>query len=957
MGFFNLFRPDWQNSNPETRAAAVARLDASNQSALSSVATSDTEPKIRNIAIRKITDADTLQKILASETELSNRHDAETRLQEVLADHLRNFREIPGKKELNAISIVAGTRLADDLLKSMPNSELRLSLVRSTTRQSSLELVALKDAKAEIAMAAVERIDRDNMLQNIAQNSRHTSVRQKAAEKRKELQKPSIQEKEKNEMLLLFHKRDAIIQQAQRLSDAKDFMTNKAEFDKILQMAAELGMGPAQADLDRVIASYENRRAEEQARIDKENAESNAKANRQRELEDILAQIDRLLETGASENRETIEQLIAKFEAANDNPDSAIAGLFKMSVERFNRLVQNETSSPDSSESKASRAEILAQLSLLAESDDYSRTTEHKVKALVRKWESMPLVEGDDPELQAYNTLRSKISERLAEKREAEEKLFNANAEKLHAIIEDVKKIDENGDFREISQKLREAYKSWKEIVGDDKFRYKEIWKEYQEATERFKEMQEWESWHNEHDREAILEEMSALAKGEASRETLPKLRNLTNQWKAIGPVSAMRFNEYRDRFRALFEEITAKCEPFVKEQEEERRQNLAEKENICKQVEELSSESETNWRDKYKTMQELQEKWKTIGMVPKENVQQIWDRFRNAETAFYSKHREFVKQEDILREANYQKKIALCEKAESLSESADWNATSGEFRKLQEQWKESGPVPRSKSEEIWNRFRSACDAFFTRKRAHFEEMDQTKTQNLQAKEALCQKLESMDFDPQDPESLKAVKAIVEEWKGIGMVPKEKVDEIWNRYSAILDKFAEKRAAVDPGFQKIANEAKEKKLAMISTVAALVETAGSNESADTVKKLQSDWRELPRTGIEEQELYKKFRNACDDFFNRRRDQLDIQEQARENNLQNKLRLCEEAERLLEGLTEDTRREAMNVVKQLRRHWKEIGAVPRKESDKIWKRFNSACDAIFGSKPEDRQPEA
>ena len=144
---------------------------------------------------------------------------------------------------------------------------------------------------------------------------------------------------------------------------------------------------------------------------------------------------------------------------------------------------------------------------------------------------------------------------------------------------------------------------------------------------------------------------------------------------------------------------------------------------------------------------------------------------------------------------------------------------------------------------------------------------------------------------------------------------------------------------------------------MISTVAALVETAGSNESADTVKKLQSDWRELPRTGIEEQELYKKFRNACDDFFNRRRDQLDIQEQARENNLQNKLRLCEEAERLLEGLTEDTRREAMNVVKQLRRHWKEIGAVPRKESDKIWKRFNSACDAIFGSKPEDRQPEA
>lgn len=955
MGFFNLFRPDWQNSNPEVRATAVARLDASNQNALASVALNDADPKIRNIAIRKLADSETLQKILASETDLSNKHDTEIRLQEIFAIHLKNFREVPGEKEFDAVQTVAGTRLADDLLKSMPNSELRLALVQKTTRQSSLELVALKDAKADIAMAALGQIDSDTILQNIAQNSRHTDVRQKAAEKRKDLQKPSKQEEEKNEKLLLFHKRDAIIQQAQRLSDSKDFMTNKADFDKILQMAAELGMGPAQADLDRVIASYENRRAEEQARIDKENAEINAKTNRQKELESILAQIDRLLETGASENKEAIGELIARFEATNDNSESALAGLFKMSVERFNRLTQNETA--DSSESEASRAEILAQLSLLAESDDLSRTAEHKVKALVRKWESMPLMEGDDPELQTYNALRSKITERFAEKRETEERIYNANAEKLRALIESVKKIDENGDFKEISQKLREAYKSWKEIVGEDKFRYKDLWKEYQESTERFKEMQEWESWHNEHDKDAILEEMSALAKDEPTKDTLPKLRSLTNQWKATGPVSSMRFNEFRDKFRALFEEISAKCEPFIKEQEEERLKNLAEKESICKQVEELSNEDETNWRDKYKTMQELQEKWKTVGMVPRENVQPLWDRFRAAETAFYAKHREFVKQEDVLREANYQKKLELCEKAETLSESADWNTTTNEFRKLQEQWKESGPVPRAKSEEIWNRFRNACDAFFNRKRAHFEEMDLAKARNLEAKEALCQKLEAMDFDPQDPESLKAVRSAIEEWKGIGMVPKENVDAIWDRYSAILDKFAEKRAEVDPEFQKIANEAKAKKTSMISTVTALVETAGSGESADTVKKLQADWRELPRTGAEEQELYRKFRTACDDFFNRRRDQLDIQEQARENNLQNKLRLCEEAERLLENLSEETRREAMNVVKQLRRHWKEIGAVPRKDSDKIWKRFNSACDAIFGNKSEDRQPEA
>lgn len=956
MGILNFFRPEWQHSNPEVRKKAVLRLDNSDMSALSSVALNDADPKIRNIAIKKLSDTDALQNVLAKETDLSNKHEAEVRLQELWANILKNFREVPTDKEKEALKLIAGTPFADDLVKSMPNSELRLSLVNLTTRQGTLEYIALKDAKSEIAMTALERIDRENMLDNISKNSRHTEVRQKAAERKKALQKPSKQEAEKNEMLLLFHKRDAIIQQAQRLSDAKDFMTNKPQFDKVLEMASELGMGPAQADLDRVIASYENRRAEEKARIEKENAEALAKETKRKELEGILSQIDRLLEAGAGQNKDAIAELIQKFEEANGDAETPLTGLFKMSVERFNRLTRNDTAE-SAAEDRTSRDEILAQLSLLADSDDTSKTAEHKVKALVRKWESMPLMEGEDPELQKYNALRSKLSEKFNEKREADEKAFNENVEKLRAIIESVKKIDENGDFRDISQKLRDSYKAWKDVVGDDKFRYKEIWKEYQEATERFKEMQEWESWHNEHDREALLEEMAALESAEPSKDTIVKLRALTSQWKAIGPVSAARVNDFRDKFRGLFEGIMAKCEPFLKEQEEERKKNLEIKEGICEKVEALSTENGENWRDKYKTMQELQEKWKTVGMVPKENVQPLWDRFRAAETAFYSKHREFVKKEDVVREANYQKKIALCEKAETLSDSSDWNSASGEFRKLQEDWKASGPVPRSKSEEIWNRFRTACDAFFARKRAHFEEMDQTKLNNLKAKEALCEKLEAIDFDLNSPESMANVKAIVEEWKTIGMVPKENVDSIWDRYSEILDLFAEKRAAADPEFKKIADEAKQKKEAMISTVSALVESAGSNESSDTVKRLQSEWKSLPRTGTSEKELYQKFRVACDDFFNRRRDQLDIQEQARENNLQNKLRLCEEAERLLESLTEETRREAMNVVKQLRRHWKEIGAVPRKDSDKVWKRFNSACDAIFGNKPEDKQPEA
>ncbi|MBP5247297.1 MAG: DUF349 domain-containing protein [Fibrobacter sp.] len=950
MGLFDLFKPEWQKSDVEVRKDAVIRLKPNDQAAIESVALNDSDSEIRGIAIRKLNSTEVLKKVIESETDASNKRDAENRLLDKYAELLKNFREVPTQNEHDAVTKVANTRVADDLLKSMPNSELRLELVQLTTRQSSLEYVALKEVKSEIAQAALERLERSNMLQNVFQNSRHTSVRQKAGEKLREVSKNGKNEADKkDETALLFHKREAILQQAQRLADSKDFMENEADFNKVLQAANELGMGPAQVELDRITDTYNLRRSAEIARIEKANAEANQKSDAQKRLEGIVSDIDKLLEGNLEENKDQINLLIASFNAQSAKADNALLNLFKMSVDRFNKLT--EQPSEETEESKASRAEILAELKVLAETEDASKAVEHKVKLLAREWEKLPAMEGDDPELQSYNALRNTLSEKFNSKREADEKIFNEKSAKLQEIIEEVKKIDDNSDFKIISQKLRDSYKRWKEVVADDKYRYKEIWKEYQEATSRFKEMQEWESWHNENDRESLIEEMTALTKEEPSKELLLKLRTLANQWKAIGPVSAARVGELRDKFRTLFEEIMKKCEPFIKEQEEERKQNLALKEAICEQVDELAKESDVNWRDKYKTMQELQEKWKTIGMVPKENVQPIWDRFRAAENAFFAKHKEFVKQEDVVREANYQKKLELCEKAEKLAESTDWNAASTEFRKLQEDWKKVGPAPRSKSEEIWNRFRTACDNFFDRKRSHFEEMDSAKQKTLEAKEALCAKLEALDFDPTNPETVKAMEEGAEEWKKLGMVPKDKVDEIWNRYSAILDKFAAKRAEVDPEYKKTAEEAQSKKEAMITTVSQLMETAGSNQSADAVKNLQSEWSALPRCGAAEQELYKKFRNICDEFFTRRRDQLDIQEQARENNLQNKIRLCEEAERLLEGLTDENRRDAMNEVKQLRRHWREIGAVPRKESDKIWNRFNSACDAIFGKKSE------
>jgi len=458
--------------------------------------------------------------------------------------------------------------------------------------------------------------------------------------------------------------------------------------------------------------------------------------------------------------------------------------------------------------------------------------------------------------------------------------------------------------------------------------------------------MRQWESWHNENDRATILEDMEALSREPGSQEVLNKLKELGNKWKNCGPTSATKFVEFREKFQTFFDKIRENCAPFIEEQLAERQKNLESKLALCQKVEELVANTEMFWKDKFKAMQEVQESWKSIGMVPKESLNALMERFKAATNAFYAQHKENQKQEDANREANYEKKVKLCEEAEALTNSTDWNATSNKLKQLQEAWKTSGPVPKSKSDEIWTRFRTACDAFFEKKRSHFVEMDAAKQENLAKKTSLCEKLEALDLNNITNEVVEVVKAIEAEWKTIGMVPKESMEAINDRFSETINQFLGRCADIDENLRKQLEAIKKQKQDMIEKVKQFAESAGSNQLADAVRDLQKDWRALGSCGVDDLLLYKNFREVCDDFFTRRRDQLDIQEQARQNNLQKKVLLCEQAEDLLTDLSEATVGGAMNKVKHLRRLWKEVGAVPREHSDKIWKRFNSACDQVF-----------
>ena len=954
MSLFDAFKPKWQNSNPAKRLEAVAELGADNQDVLERIAGSDSDASVRMAAVKKLTIIPSLLKVSKDDADDDVKRTAKTRYLEEVVKKLKNEAQ-PSAEDLSYLKDLKDTHYAEDLLKGANTSEaVRRELVKICDKQSVLAIAAVRDVNVEIALAAAHKVTSDSLLQDIAKNSKQSEVR-KAANERIRARKDA-EDDGKKAAELLASKREALVKQAHFFAAQKDPLAVKPQFDALMDEAQKLGMGDQQATIDEIYESFKKFCDEaDAARIAAEKAE----AEKQAKIAALTASLEELeaivAENKNAEKAERVDAILAECAEGKSLMDAAWIKRYNnvfFKVQELNKAKEVVVDVPEGSDESV-RPELLERLKALADSDVGDMTKKH-LHAIVREWEKLPLLEGEDPMLQSYNALRNTLSNKIAAFDDDAQKRFEENSEKLKAIIEKVKALDETEDFRELNKKVREYYMQWKEIVGENKFKYHDLWQEYKAATARFQEMQQWENWHNEKDRDDLLLEMDALTKEPGSQTVLQKLKDITNRWKEIGPISAAKLQEYRDHFQSNYEKIKENCAAFIEEMNAERVKNLTEKEALCAKIEELVQNAEMFWKDKYKAMQEIQESWKNIGMVPKENVAALTERFKAATNAFYAQHKENLKAEDESREANYEKKVALCMEAEALKESNDWNATSNKLKQLQDSWKSVGPVPKSKSDEIWTRFRTACDSFFEKKRAHFEEMDVSKQKNLDAKNALCDKLEAMDAAAQG--TLDELKAVEEEWKAIGMVPKDAIETISNRYNTVYNKILERLAHADSTLAQGLDVIKEKKNAMIEKVREYAESAGSNQLADAVRELQKEWRELGFCGLEDMDLYKKFREACDDFFTRRRDQLDIQEQARQNNLQKKLLLCEQAEDLLTDLNEQTVVASMNKVKHLRRLWKEVGAVPREHSEKTWKRFNDACDKVFAFGRKD-QPEA
>ncbi len=392
---------------------------------------------------------------------------------------------------------------------------------------------------------------------------------------------------------------------------------------------------------------------------------------------------------------------------------------------------------------------------------------------------------------EGFKSLYLTYKKERAEYNREQEKEREENLAAKQQVIEDLKAlVDTQEDVSSSFPAFREIQNRWREIGPVPAQNFRNLNDTYQFLVEKFydmvkinRDLRDLDFKKNLEAKEAFCQEAERLAENENVVDAFRELQKLHEQWKEFGPVAKEFREAIWDRFKAATAVINKKYQAYFEGQKEKFAENLQAKTALCEKVEAFAAQeiaSSNEWNAISKKIEDIQKEWRSIGFASKKDNQKIYDRFRAACDAFYGRKRDFYSQYKDSMNENLDKKLAIIEKAEALKESKDWKKTTDLFINLQKEWKEIGAVPRKKSEQLWKRFRAACDAFFDAK-AKEGKADNEFYANLKAKRALIEEIQA--FEGSDEAAMQDFAA---RWQAIGFVPFKEKENIAKAYAEAM---------------------------------------------------------------------------------------------------------------------------------------------------------------------------
>ena len=367
-----------------------------------------------------------------------------------------------------------------------------------------------------------------------------------------------------------------------------------------------------------------------------------------------------------------------------------------------------------------------------------------------------------------------------------------------------------------------------------------------------------------------IIEEIKQMvAQPEDIDKKYDRFKALQAEWKEIGNIPAEHVTETWKNFHHNVEQFYDLLRINHEMRAYDFKKNLEIKTRLCESAEKLAEDEDVVAA--FHALQKLHQEFRETGPVAKEQREEIWNRFKAASTTVNKRHQDFFLGRKQEEEENLAKKTNLCEQVEalnfeSLSTMAEWEAMSQLVIGMQNEWKTVGFTPRKQNQAIFERFRTACDRFFTAKAHYFRSLRETLADNLAQKTALCQRAEELKDSTDWSNTTNAFVALQAEWKKIGPVAHKVSDAVWKRFNTACNTFFDRKKEANSGVHEEEQANLTKKLDVIARLQQLADE-GSEQLQQAVKALQAEWAAIGHVPFRKKEkIYRTYRTLCDKIY-------------------------------------------------------------------------------------------
>jgi len=443
----------------------------------------------------------------------------------------------------------------------------------------------------------------------------------------------------------------------------------------------------------------------------------------------------------------------------------------------------------------------------------------------------------------------------------------------------------------------------------------------------------------------ALCSELEQLSAAEKIKDSTARVKELQSEFKQIKLSGSKAVKELAGKFRDGADLFFSKLKTQYETEDLDRWAHYTKLQDLAEEAEHLL-DGTPNHHDVVKQIKELRKQWKETGPAPREKADEVWNRFNGAcETAF-EKCREFFNELDQERDGNLVKKLELCEKVEALKESSEWKQTADLIKEIQAQWKLIGPVPKEKDKETFDRFRAACDFFFERRKADFEERDKVQAVRGDEKKVLCQKAAAIvDMDWSD--GIKFAKELRDTWKKIGSARRSDEEILWEEFNGYINTFYAKFDSERPDNLK-------KKTVLCEQIEALLKDLDNDinfrDLNNKVTVLKKEWEEIgPVPKENDREIWDRFNAPLKPFYDKRSEFFAKSDAERGENMKKKEGLIEELDKLIAA--HENWKETTDAVKLVQQRWKETGQAPKEFENELWNTFRGKCDSFFAQRKE------